>query len=124
QPHWNSSESSAGKETGQLLTNWAARAVWINVKHLASAIDNHPKFTHLAGTEQTIKMRQPVNCRDMRSNGRTGRVRVHVGCIGQRHRHIGDHAIAQRDALRHAHSVVLPSFAKNSAYVDGGVFDV
>src|SRR5207248_8807544 len=39
QPHWNSSESSAGKETGQLLTDWAARTAWINVKHLASAID-------------------------------------------------------------------------------------
>src|SRR5437764_6526177 len=61
--------------------------------------------------------------RDMRSRGWGGRVCVHVGCVGQRDWHIGDHAIAQGDALRHAHSIVLPSFPKNSAYVDGGVFD-
>src|SRR5205823_6347949 len=58
QPHRNSSESSAGKKTGQLLTDWAVRTVWIDVKHLASAIDKHPKFTHLPGTDQTIEVRQ------------------------------------------------------------------
>src|SRR6266513_2020081 len=119
----NSRESSAGKKTDQLLTDCGVGAVWINVKHLASAIDNHPKFVHLPGTEQTIEMRQSIDYRDMRSRGWGGRVCVHVGCVGQRDWHIGDHAIAQGDALRHAHSIVLPSFPKNSAYVDGGVFD-
>src|SRR6266480_3188394 len=74
--HRNSSEPSAGKQTGHALTDCGTRTVWINVKHLASAIDNHPKFAHLPGAEQTIEMRQPINCRDMRSRGSAGRVRV------------------------------------------------
>src|SRR6266567_1908983 len=65
--HRNSRESSAGKQTDQVLTDCGARTIWINVKHLASAIDNHPKFADLTGTEQTIDMRQSIDYRDMRS---------------------------------------------------------
>src|SRR5947207_6042123 len=46
QPHRNSRESSAGKKTDQLLTDCRVGAVWINVKHLASAIDNYTNFVH------------------------------------------------------------------------------
>src|SRR5207248_3774428 len=77
--HRNSSESSAGKQTCQLLTDCCAWTIWINVKHLASAIDNHPKFVHLPGTEQTVEMRQTFKSRDMRSRSRGVDVRIQVG---------------------------------------------
>ena len=67
-------------------------------------------------------MRQLVNCWDMRSGGRGANVRIHAGFVGQRDRHIRHRAIAHGDAFGHACSVMLPSFPKNSAHVDGGAF--
>jgi hypothetical protein len=54
----DSCKSAIGQETGEALTHRGARAIWIDVKHLARAIDNHPKFNHFVYAKDAVDVRE------------------------------------------------------------------
>src|SRR6266508_4282576 len=50
----DSCKSAIGQETGKALTHGWVRAIWIDVKHLARTVDNHPEFEHFVYAKDAV----------------------------------------------------------------------
>src|SRR6266446_88418 len=55
--HWNSGEAPAGEKFSEFLRCRGRWSIWIDVDHLAGAIDDHSKLRHLMRSEQAIQVR-------------------------------------------------------------------
>src|SRR4029077_14511189 len=122
QPYRDSRKSATREETRETLTHHGTPSVWINVKHLPGAIDNHPKLNHLVRAKNTIDVCQGLGIGNMRSRSGTAAVSVEVGKICDGHRYVCHRAIAHRHVLYFAAAKAFPAPAKQTAHVRVGLF--
>src|SRR5436189_4190646 len=122
QPYRDSRKSATREETCEALTHHGTPSVWINVKHLPGAIDDHPKLYHLVCAKQTVDVGQGLGIGDMRPCSGTTAVSVEIGKICDGHRYVCHCAIAHRDVFYFAAAKPFPAPAKQTAHVRVGLF--
>src|SRR5260370_24311859 len=110
--YWNSRKSVPGQKTREALAHSGIASVWIDVKHLPSAVDDHPEFDHLARAENTIDVRQGFGIGNMRSGCGSPVRWIHAGEICDRDGHVRHGAIAHCEAFYFARPKAVPAAAK------------
>src|SRR5206468_2839075 len=118
----DSRKSATREETCETLTHHGTPSVWIHVKHLPSAIDNHPKLNHLVRAKKTIDVCQGLGIGNMRPCSGTAAVSVEIGKICDGDRHVCHRAIAHRDVFYFAAAKAFPAPAKQTAHIRAGLF--
>src|SRR6266513_2340273 len=121
--YWDSRKSAAGQETCRTLAHCGTASVWVDVKHLPSAVDDHPELDHLARAENTIDVRQGFGIGNMRSRSRAAAVAVETGEICDPDGHVCHVAIAHCDAFYFARPKSFPAAAKQTADIRAAFFD-
>src|SRR5882724_424666 len=120
--YWDSRKSAVRQETSKVLAHRGTASAWIHVKHLASAIDDHPELHHFVCAKETIDMRRSLGIGNMRSCSGTAVVSVETGKICDRHRYVCQRAIAHRDAFYFAGAKAFPAPAKQTTHVRASLF--
>ena len=122
EPYRDSRESAGGEEACQALTHCRTPSVWIDVKDLPSAVDDHPELHHFVCTKQPVDVRKGFRICNVRSCSRTAAVLIESGKICDRHGHICQRAISHRNAFYFAGAIAFPAPAKQTAHIRVGLF--
>src|SRR4029077_14264711 len=64
-PDRDSPKSATHQETRKALTHCGTPSIWIHVKHLPGAIDNHSELDHLVRAKNAIDVRHGLGIGDM-----------------------------------------------------------